>query len=214
MQIKSLSSTVASLQQILQQNASKGVQAKGIEDAAAQANFPDPELAAEVYKHLQKQKVNVEALSQQDVSDAFMSLMLKDKGQKLAQPWVLARQEIRQSSAVVGKAFEDLAAATEQKGFGYKPDLQGIAEDLNQTQGPEHQAGKVLMQALQNANPEVQNADLNTLVDFLSDKQNIQNLKKSNPEISWKSYAAQAGNLLAHQQVGQALKDVEEATGQ
>ena len=56
MQIKSLSSTVASLQQILQQNASKGVQSKGIEDAAAQANFPDPELAAEVYKHLQKQK--------------------------------------------------------------------------------------------------------------------------------------------------------------
>ena len=212
MQINSLSSTVASLQQILQQNASTGASAKEIADAAAQANFPDPELAAEVYKHLQKSKLNVEALSQQDVSDAFLTLMLKDKGQKLAQPWILARQEIRQSSAVVGKAFEDLAKASEQLGFAYKPDLQEVAKDLGNADGATHQAGQILQQALQNSQPEAAQTDLNSLVQFLSSKENVQNLKKNNPEISWESYASQAHSLKAHQNVGEALKQMTDAT--
>ena len=211
MQIKSLSSTVASLHQIIEQSASKGTEPANIADAAAQAQFPDPELAAEVYKLLQKQKVNVEALSQHDVSDAFLNLLLKskDKGNKLAQPWILARQEIRKSSNVVGQAFADLAKTSDQLGFAYKPDIKELADNFSTDQATTHPAGDVLMQAWQNATQSDALPSLSDLVEFLNASQHIQELKESNPEISWASYASQAQGLKAHQNVGIALEELD-----
>lgn len=134
----SLRSAVTSLQQFLSDTAQQGVTSPDvIRQQAVAAQFPYPELAAQIFKFLQGKRVSFGAgLSLEDISDAFLALLMDPDAVealgagKAKNPWLKVRNVLRNTGAQLGTSLIDVYNTVRATGLGYTPTILELAEIL------------------------------------------------------------------------------------
>ncbi len=141
----SIRSAVTSLQSFLGPSAKDG-QAKQtpatVLQKAKAADFPYPELASQVFKFLQtKGGPNAAAPSAEDISDAFMALLMDADSVealgagKTRNPWLNVRAALRSTGANIGASLMEVYQNVRKNGLGYSPTLLDLASELRGLMG-------------------------------------------------------------------------------
>ncbi|MEZ4271499.1 MAG: hypothetical protein R3C68_08730 [Myxococcota bacterium] len=138
MKTDSMHATVRHLQQFLSETAKASPSSLDVvRDKAAQADFPYPELAAQVYQFLQKQRTSFsDGLSMEEISEAFMAMLMDSDAMELlgagktTNPWRAIRNVIRHTGKNVGASLIDLYNTVRKTGLGYTPTINDLAHEL------------------------------------------------------------------------------------
>jgi hypothetical protein len=130
----SLSNAVTSLQTFLARSTADSPDA--VREKAVAADYPYPELAAQVFKFLQSKKVEVQKATQEEVSEAFLALLLdKDAVEALGagrtqNPWQAVRAALRNTGSALGASLLDVYNTVRQRGLGYTPTIMELAGEM------------------------------------------------------------------------------------
>lgn len=136
-----LHSAVAGLQQVLTDSAAQGAStADAIRRQAEAAQYPYPELAAQVFQFLQGRRETPRlGLSLEEISEAFMSLLMDGdalemlgRGPKSRDAWVNVRNVLRNTGFNFGTSLLDVYHEVRKTGLGYTPTLFQLANAFKQ----------------------------------------------------------------------------------
>jgi hypothetical protein len=134
-----LNSTLASLQSLLGQAVQEGKQTpETIMAKATAAQFPHPELAAQVFKTLASNRnINLAAgPSAEDISDAFVALLMDPKAVealgagKGRDVWMNVRLALQSTGVKMGTSLAQIYETCRQTGLGYTPTILDLASQL------------------------------------------------------------------------------------
>lgn len=148
----SLRSAVDSLRDFIAESSAKGATTPSqVRQHAAQASFPYPELAAQVFKFLKQSPTHGarlgEQLTQDDISDAFLALLMDADAVealgagKTKNPWLNVRQVLRNTGANLGASLLEVYHVVRQTGLGYTPTILDLASLLKGLFSVAHQQG-------------------------------------------------------------------------
>ncbi len=233
----SLHSAVSSLQQVIADSAAAGAKTpEAVKQQAAKADFPYPELAAQVFKFLQARPNAplAKGLGADDISDAFMTLLMDaDSVKKLGagkakNPWLQVRSILRQTGMNVGSSLLEVYNTVRQTGLGYAPSILQLAGKLGELfakLGPKGDAAALrdLGRALGLSPWQIalaaawmkrrkKDEDLPTdadLEEIFADEELMQELLQT--EGPWAVYTAQAQTLRTLRRFGESLEELAEA---
>jgi hypothetical protein len=237
----SLQNAVVSLQNFLTEQAAQTSAAslETVRQAAVASEYPYPELAAQVFKFLQTKRVKLSDVTTEEVSDAFMTLLLDQEAVealgagKAQNPWQAVRLALRNTGQAIGQSLIDVYNTVRELGMGYTPTVLELSAELSallKQLAATGKDGEAALRALGNkvgteawkiallaallrrrkkAGGDITDEELE---EIFADKKLIAALEKETPEGPWDVYRAQGEALRMLRQFGQGLIELADAS--